>query len=93
MIEEEDEVLAMVMDDTALGLTAWRTALRRELRAFWRNSTSARQSAAPITWRWKMWACGKWIGATASQRSSSVRVTVNFDGSGADIIWNLGGLP
>ena len=37
MIEEEDEVLAMVMDDTALGLTAWRTALRRELRAFWRN--------------------------------------------------------
>ena len=37
MIDEEAEALALVVDDAALGLTAWRTALRRELRVLWQN--------------------------------------------------------
>ena len=36
-VEEEDEVLATTMADAALGLTAWRVALRRELRVLWQN--------------------------------------------------------
>jgi hypothetical protein len=35
--EEVSETLAMAADDATLGLTAWRAALRRELRALWQD--------------------------------------------------------
>ena len=39
--EHQAELLAMAADDAALGLTAWRAALRRELRALWREQCPA----------------------------------------------------
>jgi hypothetical protein len=43
MIDEDNEALETAMADAALGLTAWRAALRRELRLVWH-----RQHLAPV---------------------------------------------
>jgi hypothetical protein len=37
MVEKEVEALETARADAALGLTAWRAALRRELRVLWQN--------------------------------------------------------